>query len=54
MLAVFVVLLGAGAVIFLPRQQAGVFVAYTAILCGVLIAICYVTGEPPSWRWGKK
>lgn len=54
MLAVFFVLLGAGAVVFLPRQEAGGFVAYTAILCGVLIAICYVTGEPPGWRWGKK
>ena len=54
MLAVFFVLLAVGALIFLPRQQAAAFVAYTAILCGVLIAVCYVTGEPPSWRWGKK
>ena len=53
-LAVFFVLLAVGALIFLPRQQAAAFVAYTAILCGVLIAVCYVTGEPPSWRWGKK
>ena len=54
MLAVFVVLLAAGAMVFLPRQQAVAFVAYTVILCFVLIAICYLTGEPPSWRWGKK
>jgi hypothetical protein len=20
---------------------------------GVLIAICWLTGEPPRWRWGK-
>jgi hypothetical protein len=53
-LAVFVVLLAAGAMVFLPRQQAVAFVAYTVILCFVLIAICYLTGEPPSWRWGKK
>jgi len=53
-LTVFFVLLAAGAALFLPRRQTAAFVAYTAILCGVLIAICYATGEPPSWRWGKK
>jgi len=53
-LAAFVVLLAAGAVVFLPGQQPGYFVAYAAILCGVLGWVCYVTGEPPSWRWGKK
>ena len=54
MLAAFVVLLAAGAAGLLPRQQPGYFVAYAAILCGVLGWVCYVTGEPPSWRWGKK
>lgn len=54
MLAVFVALLAAGAVALLPREQPGFFVAYTALLCGVLIAVCYGTGEPPRWRWGKK
>jgi len=53
-LAVFFVLLVVGAAVFLPAQRPGSFVAYTAILCGVLVAVCYVTGEPPSWRWGKK
>jgi hypothetical protein len=53
-LAAFVVLLAAGAVVFLPRQEPGCFVACAAILCSVLVGVCYVTGEPPSWRWGKK
>ena len=53
-LAAFFVLLAAGAVVLLPGQQPGYFVAYAAILCGVLGWVCYVTGEPPSWRWGKK
>jgi hypothetical protein len=35
-------------------QQPGYFVACAAILCSVLVGVCYVTGEPPSWRWGKK
>ncbi len=53
-MAAFVALLVVGAVVFLPRQQPGYFVAYAAILCAVLGVVCYVTGEPPSWRWGKK
>ena len=36
------------------RKAALVFVVYTALLCGVLIAVGCVTGEPPRWRWGKK
>src|SRR5262249_3479475 len=46
-LAAFVVLMAVGAVVFLPRHQERAFVAYTAILCGALIAVCYATGEPP-------
>lgn len=53
-LVAFFVLLAAGAVVFLPGLRTGRFLAYTAILVAVLIAICYVTGEPPRWRWGGK
>jgi hypothetical protein len=53
-LATFFALLAAGAVVFLSRQQPGSFVLYSAILCVVLVAVCYATGEPPRWRWGKK
>jgi len=30
------------------------FVAYIVVLTVVLIAICWRTGEPPRWRWGKR
>jgi uncharacterized membrane protein YhaH (DUF805 family) len=53
-LAAFVVLLALGAVVLVPMQQPVCFVAYAAILCAGLIAVCYIKGEPPSWRWGKK
>lgn len=53
-LAVFFALLAVGTVVFLPNQQPGSFVAYTAVLVAALIAICYLTGEPPSRRRGKK
>jgi hypothetical protein len=52
-LAGFVLLLGLGAVVLVPLQQPAVFVAYALILCAGLIAVCYVKGERPSWRWGK-
>ncbi len=25
-----------------------------AISTSILIAVCYLTGEKPEWRWGKK
>jgi hypothetical protein len=28
------------------------FLAYAGFLTVVLIAICWVKGEPPRWRWG--
>ncbi len=46
------VLVGAGAL--LPSHGAAVFVAYAALLCVGLVAVCWVTGEPPTWRWGGK
>jgi drug/metabolite transporter (DMT)-like permease len=53
-LAAFFALLAVGAIVFLPKQETGGFLAYTAVLVALLIAICYVTGEPPKWRWGGK
>jgi hypothetical protein len=53
-LTAFFALLAVGAVVFLPNHQPGSFAVYTAFLVAVLVAICYVTGEPASWRWGKK
>ena len=28
------------------------YVAYVAVLTVVLIAVCWLKGEPPRWRWG--
>jgi drug/metabolite transporter (DMT)-like permease len=53
-LVAFFALLAVGAIVFLPKQETGGFLAYTAVLVALLIAICYVTGEPPRWRWGGK
>lgn len=31
-----------------------VYIAYVLILTVALIAICWITGEPPRWRWGDR
>jgi len=47
-------LLVVGAVTFLPSQRHGAFVAYSALFSLLLVAVCWVKGEPPKWRWGEK
>lgn len=53
-LAIFGLLVLAGAVFLLPSRGQVVFLAYTALLSGALIAVCWAKGEPPSWRWRGK
>lgn len=35
----------------LPLMTA--YIAYILLITGLLIWICYKTGERPRWRWGK-
>lgn len=42
-----------GALRLLPLHPIA-FLFYTLIIAGVLTFICYITGEPPQWRWGDK
>ena len=51
--AAFIGLLVAGSFAFPPRAALGPYLAYTAVLCGLLIGVCWLKGEPPRWRWGK-
>jgi hypothetical protein len=53
-LALFFALVGAGFLIFWPAGRSVGFVAYTAVLIVLLIAVCWAKGEPPRWRWGKR
>ncbi len=52
-LAAFFALLLIGLFVFPPSVQLGAYLAYTTGLCGLLVAVCWLTGEPPRWRWGK-
>lgn len=52
-LGTFVILLLVGGVSILPWLGAPWFVAYSFALCLGLMAICWVKGERPRWRWGR-
>jgi hypothetical protein len=52
LIAFFALLLG-GLAFFPPRSESVAYVVYAAVLSVVLVAICWITGEPPKWRWGK-
>jgi hypothetical protein len=50
--AAFVGLLVVGAFVFPPGTEPGLFLAYVFVLCALLVAVCWLKGEPPRWRWG--
>jgi len=54
-LVTFIALLGAGALLLRAEGSDEVpmfFIGYTAVLSAALLLICWLKGEPPSWRWG--
>jgi len=53
-MACYVALLGLGFALFPPASQTAEFILYVVGLTVLLIAICWVKGEPPRWRWGDK
>ena len=53
-LAVFAGLMVAGSLVVLPGQGVEIFLAYAALLCALLLAVCWLKGEPPTWRWGGR
>jgi hypothetical protein len=53
-LAAFFLLMLAGPFLFPPTRDILAFLVYTVVMCLALVAICYVKGEPPAWRWGDK
>jgi hypothetical protein len=36
-----------------PAREPGSYVVYVAVLCALLIGVCWLKGEPPRWRWGN-
>ena len=52
-LIAFVGLFGAGFLVFPPSTEIGPLLIYVFLLTAGLIAICWLKGEPPRWRWGN-
>ena len=51
-LAVLVALLIGGAFVIRPREHLAAYLIYVVALSLAFGAVCWVTGEPPRWRWG--
>lgn len=43
-------------IVFWPPEEGHLlrWLAYTAVITAVLLAICWKKGEPPKWRWGER
>ncbi|MGA2230480.1 MAG: hypothetical protein ABSH22_06240 [Tepidisphaeraceae bacterium] len=37
----------------LASRSMPLFFVFIALMCAVILAICFAKGEPPKWRWGK-
>ncbi len=53
-LIVYLGLLGLGVSLLRPHQEPWYFLAYVGLLSVLLVTICWLKGEPPRWRWGKR
>jgi len=51
-LAIYFVLIIAGFFLYPPAKAIDRFVVYTVVLSVLLCSVCWLTGEPPRWRWG--
>ena len=49
----FIALLIVGAFLFPPDQHLGAYLTWVFILGALFIAVAWVKGEPPRWRWGN-
>jgi drug/metabolite transporter (DMT)-like permease len=52
-LAVFFGLVIAGVFLFQTRVDPVPYIIYAAVLCVLLLVVCWLKGEPPRWRWGR-
>ena len=52
-LACFIVLVIASAVVFPPPRAIAPYLGCIVGLCLLLTGICWLKGEPARWRWGE-
>jgi hypothetical protein len=37
-----------------PQRNIALFMLLVMLATTALVLICYLTGEPPAWRWGDR
>ena len=52
-LITYIGLIVAGTFIFPPEENTVLFIIWTGAFSVIFLAICWIKGESPSWRWGK-
>jgi hypothetical protein len=52
-LIVYFLLLGVVALLFQPGRHPFAFTLLVTLVTLALVAVCWLKGEPPRWRWGK-
>jgi hypothetical protein len=52
-LATYIVLMIACSFMFPPVTNHTAFIACVAGLSALLVVVCWITGEPPRWKWGR-
>lgn len=52
-LLVYFALIGATVRFAPPDHHRAAFIALVVLYSLVLVAVCWLKGEPPRWRWGK-
>ncbi len=51
-LAAYIALIVGNTLLFPPRKAVAAYVADVVSLSVLLVAVCWLKGEPPRWRWG--
>ena len=52
--AVYALAMAACAIGLLPHRGPMSFLAASVALSALMVAVCWITGEPPRWRWGAR
>jgi hypothetical protein len=50
----YLILIALSVYIFPPDKQRALFMSSVILLSILLVVVCWIKGEPPKWRWGKK
>jgi hypothetical protein len=50
----YLILIASSVYIFPPDKQRVLFMSSIMLLTILLVVVCWIKGEPPRWRWGKK